>query len=115
MNEHGMRLSRRTQVTYIACYAMWFALCILAGWAMLQVLYSVTIVALRFRISPWALGLTENVAAIVLGLLWLGWVVALEVYLRDAVPRNRLLSRMTKALVVELLVLGLAYGLQEYL
>lgn len=102
---HGLSL-------YLACYVLWAGLSGLALWAALQLLISVTDVVLMFSVNPWTIDLAEKVAVAVLGLIWLGWVIFLESYLREGIPLNRLSVRGAKVFIIEVVGLGLAYSLQ---
>lgn len=102
----------RSVPLYLACYALWVGLSGLALWAAFQLLISVTDVVLMFSVNPWTIDLAEKVTVAVLGLIWLGWVIFLESYLRDGVPGKRLRSRAAKAVIIEVVGLGLAHTLQ---
>ncbi len=115
------RHARRPLPLYLACYLLWFALSALAFWMVLQLrdnAIDLALLAFRGGGDRDAVGTAarvrtlDNVATIVLVLLWLGGVVLLEGYLREAVPLGRLWGRAARVFVAIAVVLGLSFALQ---
>lgn len=113
---------RRQAPLYVACYAIWAALSLLALWVALQV--RLNLIALVFFIVGRTASPNDTTGAagrmlaldgwitIFLVLAWLAVVAALEHYLRTGVERDRLWARAARVAIVLVVMLGVSYGLR---
>jgi hypothetical protein len=93
-------------------YALWFASAALSLWAALWlrifVLIDLPIVALR--LNRWALIAVDRFGTVILGLVWLLFVLASEADFRKLAERRRPAAFVAKVFVAEVLVVGAAYA-----
>jgi hypothetical protein len=103
------RSFRQLLPLYVACYAIWLALCALGVWlifAMRPVLFGL---AIWLRLNPWQVRALDNFSVVGMGILWLAGILLLEHSLRQGVEKNRLWSRAARAFVIVAVPLGLCY------
>lgn len=66
--------------------------------------------AFRLRVSPWTLRAIDRFGTVILGLLWLIFVMASEGYFDDVLRHRRRGARLARIFIIELGVLGVAHG-----
>jgi hypothetical protein len=99
-------------VRIVLGYALWFTSAALSLWAALWlrtvVLIDLPIMALR--LSRWALIAVDRFGTVILGLVWLLFVLASEADFRKLAERRRPAAFVVKVFAAEALVLGAAYA-----
>jgi hypothetical protein len=112
MADNSLERVRSRARAYLGCYAAWAALSALGLWVALGLTATVTDLTAIFTTNPWVIGLGYKVGLIVLMLLWLGYVTFLEGYLRAGVSARNLRTRIARALMALVIILGISLGLQ---
>ncbi|HEU5013747.1 MAG TPA: hypothetical protein VFT66_14580 [Roseiflexaceae bacterium] len=108
-------ISRKVQPTlplYLACYALWLGLAVLALWLIFQIQAAMFDLAIAFRFNPWQVRALDQFGIVTMGLIWLVCIFILEHWLRQGMLKQRLWRRAALVLVVEVVVLGLCYAVQ---
>jgi hypothetical protein len=82
---------------YVACYAIWLALCAALLWLLLQLRTNVLDFAYLFGAQPAVVRFVDGLAVIPLALIVVGVGIWLESYLRDSVHAGRLWISAAKA------------------
>ncbi len=109
---------------YLVAYLAWFVLSALGLWAALQLRLAVIALLLRTVARDRAgdtvtatgqVRALDNLATVVLALLWLGGTVLLEAHLRDAVPIGQLWARIVAVGVGVVVLIAAATVLQALL
>lgn len=95
---------------YFACYVLWLAFSALTIWTMLQLRNA--LLALLTVVGPWVMGAIDKFGLFLFGIIALGWIMYMESYLRQGVDDGVFWSRAMRVAVIQLAVLGVAYGLQ---
>lgn len=106
--------SRQLLLLYLACYALWLALSALGVWLIFAVRAVLVDLAFVARANPWQVRAVDNFGFVTLGLFWLVGILILEHYLRQGVVKKRLWGRAARALVAEVVILALCYGIQLF-
>jgi hypothetical protein len=101
-----------TWMLYVACYTMWIALSALTALLFFQLRSNLVDTALLFGADRWVLPAIHNFGVVVLGIVCLGVVLWLEVYLHAGVDKGNLFRRAGKALAWLGIALGISYLLQ---
>jgi len=99
-------------LSYLLCYLLWV---INGALGLLGILIARSVLAkayIRLRLNPWALGAVDKWGFLLLGLVWLIFVVACEGYYREGVPRGKLWPRFARVTGVEGFLVGIGYGVQ---
>lgn len=94
---------------YVACYLLWAALSALGLWLFVQLRLNLIDLAFYLRLEAWT-GFIHNFGLLVLGMLWMAFVVVLEAHLQKGVKHNDLWLRAGGVLLVLLILLGLSYA-----
>jgi len=97
---------------YLAYFLGWVAASGLALWIILRLRVVLLDLYVFFQFDPWAMAAVDKFATVLFGLGWLVAVLIAEMWLRQAVTRNRLWPRLLRLLAVEALSLALLYGVQ---
>lgn len=101
-----------TWALYVACYSIWVAFAALTAWLFFQLRLNIVDTAILLGADRWVLPAVHNFGVVVLGVMCLGIVIWLEVYLHEGVNRGDLFRRAGKALIGLVVVLGISYLLQ---
>ncbi len=90
--------TRRAEWRWLAaCYALWLALILGAGWVLSQVHTLLLELSLEFRLNPWVARAMRQLSLPGLGLIWLIFIFWLEYYLRSGVHQGRFTIRAIRA------------------
>ncbi len=99
---------RAQAAEYVTCYLLWILLSAMGLWVFFQLQTALTDLARALSTNPYMVNTVVRVGAVVLGLGWLGGVVLMETYLRDAVGKGRLWGRARRLLFIEVGLLVVA-------
>lgn len=100
----------------IGYFVLWLVLATLAGFLVFQIHATLIVVSIDIiqnpstRLPGWSMETTYGLSRIfwlILGVLWLGWVMFTESYLREGKNRNHLIKRS----LLLLLIVGVIYGI----
>jgi hypothetical protein len=94
---------------YVACYAIWLALCAALLWLFLQLRTNVIDFAYLFGASEAMVRFLDAVAVIPLALILVGAGIWLEGALRDSVREGRLWAQAAKSALVVVGVIAASY------
>lgn len=108
-------LSRAMVARYVACYAIWVALCALMGVALFQAVAALLEISLALRLNPWVGRAVRQLSLPVLGIVWLALTFWSEHALRQSVPRGSLMRRALRYAIPLLGVLALLWLIQALL
>ena len=97
---------------FFFCYGAWLLLSALGLWLIFALRVNLIEGAVLLRANPWALRAIDRFGIYILGLVWLGGVIALEDYLRVGVGQKRLLQRIGRICITLGIIALLSYGLQ---
>lgn len=97
---------------YLAYFVGWLAAAGLAFWIILRLRVVLLDLYVFFAFDPWAMAAVDKFATVLFGLGWLIGVLIAEMWLRQAVTRNRLWPRLLRLFAIETLFLALLYGIQ---
>ncbi len=101
----------RQALLYILAYALWFASAALSLWAVLwlRILLLIDLPMSMSGINPWSLSAIDKFGTVLLGALWLIFVIVSERYFRR-LPENELsLIDVVKVFAIEGVVLAVIY------
>lgn len=91
--------TRRAEWRWLAaCYALWLALILGAGWVLSQAHTLILELSLEFRLNPWVARAIRQLSLPVLGLLWLIFIFWLEYYFRSGVHQGRFAVRAIRVI-----------------
>jgi hypothetical protein len=113
VNEHPIdeRAGGWRQVSlYIACYLLWFGFSACTIWTILQ--FRNAMLRLLPVVGPWNMGAVDKFGLLLIALIALVWIFFVEAYLRGGVEANTFWPRVLRVTLIQLLVLGVAYGFQ---
>jgi len=109
----------------IGCYVAWFLLSAFSLWILIELRVALLTIITYVRLQFIGVAVGESVSTrgqlhvadqwivIVLAIGWLGFVVWLESYLRAGLQRGTLGSRLARIAIWLVVLLGVAYGLEE--
>jgi hypothetical protein len=100
----------RSLPIYLACYLLWFAFFALTVWTILQ--FRNALLGLLPLVGPWVMGAVDKFGIVLLGMMALGWSFYIEHYLRSGIEANAFWLRVRRIALIQIVVLGIAYGLQ---
>ncbi len=84
----------------------------LGFWLLLQLRINLIDIYAYFQFDQWSFAAVHNFGFVILAMLWLGYVLLIEEYLRQGAERGQLLSRAIGIFLVVLTLLALSYVLQ---
>ena len=97
---------------YLLCYLLWL---ITSALGMLGVLIARAVIDkayIALRLNPWAFRAVDNWSLLLLGLMWLVFVIACEGYYREGMLQSKLWPRFAKVTGAEGLLVGVGYVVQ---
>ena len=109
----------------IACYVAWLLLSAFSLWILIELRVALLTIITYVRLEIIGVAVGESVSTrgqlhvadqwlvIMLAIGWLGFVVWLEAYLRAGLQRGTLGSRLARIAIWMVVLLGVAYGLEE--
>lgn len=112
MSRDSTRTSRQVWPLYLACYVLWLGVAVLGGWLIFEGRDAMFALAVWLRANPWVIRAIDQFSVVTFGLIWLVAILGVEQYFRQGVIKNRLWRRAARMLIVEVLVLGILYGVQ---
>lgn len=95
---------------YVACYVLWVAFSALGILTMFSLRDN--LLSLLPIVGPWIMGGLDKFGILLLGLVWLAYVIFLEHYLRQGIELKRFWQRVVLIAVIQAGVLAISYGLQ---
>jgi hypothetical protein len=101
-----------TIVRYGAYLLLWVLLSAIGGLLAWYLRINLFDLGVWLRWSPWVVRGVDRWIIFVLGLLWLAYIFSVEGYLRNAVEQQRLWAKARPVLIIMLILLAIAYGLQ---
>lgn len=96
----------------VLSYILWLASAALTLWAVL-ILRLVLLIQLPgdvLKINPWRLGIIDKFGTVILGVLWLIFIIVTEPYFRRLQERDLSVTSIVKVFIAEALFLGATYG-----
>ena len=96
---------------YVVAYLAWLVSCAIGVFAILVGRSAVDTVYVALQLSRWGYQLTDQVAIVILALIWLGLIVFMESYYSRSGSLERLRRRVLRVTLIEaaiLLVFGAA-------
>ena len=107
-----MNISRPSAWLYVACYAIWFALCAAMFWLIVNLRSNMLdLVALTGGKSE-MVGLVDRFGTILLGILFIVVILVLEHNLRTGIEKGLLWKRAIRATAILLIAIAISYVLQ---
>jgi hypothetical protein len=105
------KIARRIPLVILA-YMLWLASAALSLWAVfwLRIVVLIDLPIMVLRLNRWTLVAVDKFGTVILGLVWLLFVLASEADFRKLLERPRPAAFVAKVFAVEVLVLGTAYG-----
>jgi hypothetical protein len=102
----------RYTLLVILTYSLWLASAALSLWAImwLRIVALIDLSIFMFRKNPWTLRVVDRFGTVILGLVWLIFVVATESYFRRLLERRLSVRPVAKIFAAEALILTIAYG-----
>ncbi|MBN1218030.1 MAG: hypothetical protein JXM69_03795 [Anaerolineae bacterium] len=96
----------------ILVYSLWLASAALSLWAVLWLRIFVLIDLPMATVggNPWIIRAIDRFGTVVIGLVWLVFVVATEAYFRRLLKGGLPILSITKIFAAEALILAIAYG-----
>ncbi|MGN6359852.1 MAG: hypothetical protein ACTHNK_05640 [Thermomicrobiales bacterium] len=122
---HWLRTHGASALRAIGCYVAWFALSAFSLWILIELRVALLTIITYVRLQVIGVAVGESVSTrgqlhvadqwivIVLAIGWLGFVVWLESYLRAGLQRGALAARVARIALWMVVLLGVAYGLEE--
>ena len=100
---------------YAAYLASWIAFVALTFYLLTRLQLNLILLINVLEVNPWARSAVHNFSFVILGLIGLSFVIIVETYLREAVPRNLLLRRIAITLGSALILLGASFAIHAFL
>lgn len=101
-----------TALRYLLYLLLWLLLSALAGLLAWFLRVNLFDLGVWLQWNPWVVRGIDRWAIFGLGLVWFAYIIGLEGYLRNAVPKNKLWVRTKRILIILLPLLLIAYILQ---
>ncbi len=95
---------------YVACYLLWFGFSAATVWTILQ--FRNALLGLLPVVGPWMMGAVDKFGLLLIALVAVVWIFFVEAYLRGGIEANTFWSRVRRVALLQLVVLGVAYGFQ---
>lgn len=112
MSDDSAKISGYQLLQYLACYALWIGLSALGFSIFIQLRHDIVTLAMLVRVGPRVVVIADKGGVLLLGMFWLGGIIALEAYLRKGVSNGLLWGRAFRIVLLEAIALGIAYGLR---
>jgi|GEM_PF-1335285 len=101
-----------TALRYLLYLLIWLLLSALGGVLAWLLRTNIFDLGIWLQWNPWVVRGIDRWAIFGFGLVWFAYLIGLEGYLRNAVPKNRLWARTKRVLIILLPLLLIAYILQ---
>lgn len=96
-------------LSYLLCYSLWVINGALGFLGMLIVRSVVLKASLTFRLNPWVQRAADKWSFVMVGLVWLMFVVACEGYYREGVSQGKFWPRFARVTGIESFLVGIGY------
>lgn len=96
-------------LSYVISYVLWLANSAMGLLVFVFARDAILDTYVAFRLNPWAMASVDKFVMILLGIAWLAFIVACEIFYRRGVEEGKLLRRFAVVTGIESLLLGAAY------
>ncbi len=107
-----MNITRPNPVLYVACYVIWFALCAVTFWLIVNLRTNLLDLAYLTGGRQEMMGLVDRFGIILLGILFIVIILVMEHKLRTGVENGLLWKRAIVAAAILVSVIVVSYILQ---